>query len=259
MRPRRTFKTFAWVVGVVLFVASSPLKADDTDGDGVDDLIDVCNNTPAGTAVDAEGRPLGDIDKDCDTDMDDFVLFQQGMTGPLSLSTGMILIPAGVYVMGDHHDGFADAPEHPVYVDAFYVGRYEITNQQYADALNWAYGQGGQISVQDGVVYRAGAGTTYPYCQTHALGNGSRIHWDGNTFTVTAGKENHPMGTVSWYGACRVCELVQRAGGSNALLRSQHLELRLRGQRVSPADGGRMGICDSRRPARPVPQVSLGR
>ncbi len=55
----------------------------DIDGDSVPDELDVCNNTPAGTAVDAEGRPLGDLDQDCDTDLDDFSLFQQGMTGPL--------------------------------------------------------------------------------------------------------------------------------------------------------------------------------
>ncbi len=56
----------------------------DYDGDGVDDAFDVCNNTTVGVPVDGEGRPLGDIDKDCDTDLTDFALFQQGFTGPLS-------------------------------------------------------------------------------------------------------------------------------------------------------------------------------
>jgi hypothetical protein len=50
----------------------------------VPDNIDVCPNTPPGVAVDAVGRPLGDLDADCDTDLDDFALFQQGFTGPLS-------------------------------------------------------------------------------------------------------------------------------------------------------------------------------
>ena len=55
----------------------------DGDGDGVADVHDVCGNTPAGLAVDAEGRPLGDIDKDCDTDLVDFQLFASGFSGPL--------------------------------------------------------------------------------------------------------------------------------------------------------------------------------
>ncbi|MCK4343445.1 MAG: thrombospondin type 3 repeat-containing protein [Phycisphaerae bacterium] len=57
---------------------------DDIDDDGVLNEDDVCDYTPSGTAVDPEtGRPLGDIDKDCDTDLEDFALFQDGFTGPL--------------------------------------------------------------------------------------------------------------------------------------------------------------------------------
>lgn len=59
--------------------------AADFDNDGVDDALDLCDNTPVGTAVDAQGRPLGDLDGDCDTDIDDFALFQTGVTGPLEL------------------------------------------------------------------------------------------------------------------------------------------------------------------------------
>lgn len=56
----------------------------DSDGDGVDDPTDVCCNTPPGTAVDAAGRPIGDLDLDCDNDLDDFAIFSGGVTGPLS-------------------------------------------------------------------------------------------------------------------------------------------------------------------------------
>ena len=55
----------------------------DIDDDGVPNDDDVCDYTPLGTAVDSEGRPLGDIDKDCDTDLADYALFQDGFTGPL--------------------------------------------------------------------------------------------------------------------------------------------------------------------------------
>ena len=60
----------------------------DLDGDGVIDSIDVCCNTPPGTAVDATGRPIGDLDLDCDNDLNDFAIFSGGVTGPLSDPAG---------------------------------------------------------------------------------------------------------------------------------------------------------------------------
>ncbi len=54
---------------------------EDADDDGVLDDADACPLTPLGAAVDEEGRPLGDIDRDCDTDLTDYRLFQRGFTG----------------------------------------------------------------------------------------------------------------------------------------------------------------------------------
>ncbi len=44
--------------------------------------LDVCDFTVVGAMVDLEGRPYGNLDKDCDTDIDDFRLFLIGFTGP---------------------------------------------------------------------------------------------------------------------------------------------------------------------------------
>ncbi len=56
----------------------------DIDNDGVENEFDVCNYTALGAVVDEEGRSLGDIDLDCDTDLDDFGLFQRGFTGKVN-------------------------------------------------------------------------------------------------------------------------------------------------------------------------------
>ena len=97
-----------WASVLVVLLAAAPTWADDVDGDGVNDAIDVCNNTPAGTPVDAEGRPIGDVDKDCDTDLDDFALFQWGMTGPLApppvvIATIPVGNPGNAGLGGSHH------------------------------------------------------------------------------------------------------------------------------------------------------------
>ena len=135
----------------------------------------------------------------------------QPLAKPTQLSNdpppGMALIPAGEFQMGDSFkEGISnELPRHAVYVDAFYMDRTEVTNQQYADGLNWAYKQGNLITVISGVVYQYDSGTSYPYCHTAAGSphdrTDHRITWDGSTFGVVAGKEAHPMVCVSWYGS----------------------------------------------------------
>lgn len=124
--------------------------------------------------------------------------------------TGMVVIPAGDYQMGDSFSVEGDVnerPRHAVHTGKFYMDRAEVTNQQYADGLNWARGQGNLISVNNGVVYQSGSGTTYPYCNVlvgASSGTGvpsSQITWNGTAFGVVAGKESYPAVEVSWYGA----------------------------------------------------------
>ncbi len=76
----------AWNYGVVqpYLTQVNVTLTIDSDGDGVDDPDDVCCNTPPGVLVDAQGRPVGDLDLDCDTDLNDAALFNQGFTGPLT-------------------------------------------------------------------------------------------------------------------------------------------------------------------------------
>lgn len=83
MQARRSVMTLILVGGLLPFAAVVPVRGADEDGDGVEDALDECCGTPPGVAVDANGRPVGDIDRDCDTDLIDYELFQQGYTGAL--------------------------------------------------------------------------------------------------------------------------------------------------------------------------------
>jgi formylglycine-generating enzyme required for sulfatase activity len=120
---------------------------------------------------------------------------------------GTVPVPGGAFEMGDSfNEGQPDEqPVHTVYISPFYIDTYEVTNQQYADGLNWAWAQGGLITVTDGVVYRAGSGTDCLYCDTTTSSSYSRITWNGTTFEVTSGKEGHPMVLVNWYGSVAYC------------------------------------------------------
>ena len=95
----------------------------------------------------------------------------------------MVLIPKGVFKMGSNaHDAYDDEkPVHTVYIDAFYMDQYEVTNAQYKEFINtnpeWKKGR-----------------IPEKYHDGNYLKN-----WNGNNYPI--GKENHPVANVSWYGA----------------------------------------------------------
>lgn len=120
----------------------------------------------------------------------------------------MELIPAGEFTMGDTFgEGGADElPCHAVYTDAFYMGTHEVTNQEYADALNWAWARGTEIGLYGPLVLRYGFNSGQPqtmvtYCLTRDAENLADIIWNGTEFVVEPGRENWPICSVTWHGA----------------------------------------------------------
>ncbi len=57
--------------------------------------------------------------------------------------SGMALIPAGMFTMGDTLDGESDAlPLHSVYVSAFYMDKYDVTKALWDSVYQWATNHG---------------------------------------------------------------------------------------------------------------------
>ena len=99
---------------------------------------------------------------------------------------GMVLIPAGEFEMGSHTGKNNERPAHTVYLDAFYMDIYEVTNAQYkvfVDANPQWQKDNIPEEYHDGVYLRL---------------------WDGNTYPE--GKANHPVIYVSWYAAMAYAE-----------------------------------------------------
>jgi len=160
--------------------------------------------------------PSADLTGDCFVDYEDFALMAaQWLTGdPCDpcIPDDMAYIPDGGFAMGDNlDDAWEDElPVHTVTVDSFYMGKYEISNEQYCDYLNSAMSQG-LITVTSGVVYKTNSGTSYPYCDTHRADTeaDSQIDYSGAVFSVRtkSGRDmsNDPMVGVSWFGAAAYC------------------------------------------------------
>ena len=101
----------------------------------------------------------------------------------VDVPVGMALIPAGGFLMGSY-DSEADddeKPVHTVYVDAFYMDKYEVTNAQFKKFVD-----------------------ANPQWQKDRI---SRVYHDGNYLkqwssnSYPSGKGNYPVVYVSWYAA----------------------------------------------------------
>jgi len=104
---------------------------------------------------------------------------------------GMVLIPAGIFAMGDTFgdNGTADAPLHTNNVSAFYMDKYEVTRTLWDDVAAWATSHG----------------YTFQY---GALGKAS----------------THPVQTVTWYDAVLWCNArSEREGRTPAYYTSSQL------------------------------------
>jgi sulfatase modifying factor 1 len=197
------FAAFQRVFGVS--APPSMMAYGDLDEDGdvdVEDFADLpgCLTGPGGGL--GPGCAAFDFNDDDDVDLADFAAFQRvfGLPAPPS----MVLIPGGEFEMGRQvgNGGSDELPVHTVYVHSFRMDVREVTNEHYCHYLNRAYARG-LIEVSGSVVYKAGS--TEPYCDTYSYNLDSRIHWNGATFTSAAGKEDHPILEVSWYGAAAYC------------------------------------------------------
>ena len=98
-------------------------------------------------------------------------------------SAEMVLIPAGNFQMGSNDSDARDdeKPVHTVYLDAFYMDKYEVTNAQFKAFVD-ANPQWGKDRIP---------------CNYH---NGDYLYyWTRNSYP--SGRGNHPVEHVSWYAA----------------------------------------------------------
>ena len=82
---------------------------------------------------------------------------------------GVVLVPGGEFLMGSDSEG-DHSPVHKVYIDSFYMDKYEVTNAQYLR-----------------------------FCE--ATGHRLPDFWGMDGFRCGPDYPNHPVVTVSWRDA----------------------------------------------------------
>jgi len=100
----------------------------------------------------------------------------------------MVLVPAGEFKMGTTEEDFIqeEMPQHTVYLDAFYIDKYEVTNAQYWEFLEY--------------ITRTG-----DHSKCYPMEPIEKNHIPGNAFRSYAYKyynyPDYPVNRVDWYDA----------------------------------------------------------
>ena len=105
----------------------------------------------------------------------------------------MVFVPAGAFWMGSNEGDVDEGPMHQVYLEAFWIDRYEVTNAQYAEFLNATQEDQGQCG-------------GHICADTKVENPDSHLLYQEGRYVVERGYENHPVTEVSWYGAQAYCQ-----------------------------------------------------
>ncbi len=120
-------------------------------------------------------------------------------------SPEMVFINGGTFQMGSNDGDSGEQPVHRVTVSDFYIGKYEVTNEEYCYFLN-DYGS-------DKVKSGAYSGESMINFSGSWKAEKCRIIQRGANYSVESGYSKYPVIYVTWYGANEYCQWLSRKTG----------------------------------------------
>ncbi len=129
----------------------------------------------------------------------------------------LVAVPGGNFNMGSYNGDYDEMPVVQVYITRdFYMGKYEVTNRQYADILTYALSQGELTGdYQNNITVRNLKGVSQELIDIDD--SDCEISYNGTVFVPDNGKENRPAVEMTWWGAAFFCNMLSRQLNVNEL------------------------------------------
>ena len=103
---------------------------------------------------------------------------------PDKIKKKVVYVPHGYFYMGNDNGHKDEQPMRKIYLDSYYISRYEVTNKEYAEFIN-------------------DLGYPVPYSSKLEL---QEFNWDPLSRTYPEGSGNKPVVLVSWKDASEYCK-----------------------------------------------------
>ncbi len=105
----------------------------------------------------------------------------------------LVFVKGGNMKLGNRKGNIDERPAKRIKISSFYMGKYEVSNKEYADFLNV---KGNRVEGHFNWINLAGSWENLK----------CRIYEKDGKFYVEQGYENYPVNYVNWYGARAYCE-----------------------------------------------------
>jgi formylglycine-generating enzyme required for sulfatase activity len=133
----------------------------------------------------------------------------------------LMSVNSGTFMMGSNEGDDDEQPVHEVTLtNSFQLGKYEITNVEFCEILNWALGKG-KIKGIYGSAYNYTA-DAIKIDDVIREDDACKISYNNfeNIFKIETGMENYPVNDVLWFGAVNYANWLSQIDGLTSLYTS---------------------------------------